>query len=173
MDLTGRPKRSLLALAVLLPVVVLGYVAYKKARIKAEGVEVRFPIDGYDPRDIIAGHYLIYRVDYGADSVCARNEMPARRRASAGDPVCLCLTDVREVPPANYEYSCEKRPDSDCVAVLKGRCEQGRFTAGLERYYINKDKAEELGRIVRQGNSRIVVKIDRSGEAIVQSLETP
>lgn len=173
MDLTARPGRILLAVSVLIPVIVLGFVAFQKARIYAQGVEVRFPVDGYDPRDIIAGHYLIYRVDYGTGAVCAENDMPARYGASAGDPVCLCLTDVTEVPPANYEYACEEKPDSDCVAVLKGRCERGRFTAGLERYYINEGKAEELDRIVRQGNSRIVVKIDRSGEALVHSLETP
>jgi uncharacterized membrane-anchored protein len=173
MDLTARSGRILLAISVLLPVLVLGFMAFQKARIHAQGVEVRFPVVGYDPRDILAGHYLTYTVDYGTGAVCAENNVPARYGASPGDPVCLCLTDVTAIPPSSYEYTCEEKPGSDCVAVLKGRCERGQFTAGLERYYINEQKAEELDRIVRRGTSRIVVKIDKNGNALVHSVETP
>lgn len=172
MDLTSIRGRILLIAAVLLPIIVLGSVAFQKARISAEGIELRFPIDGYDPRDIIAGHYLVYSVDYGTNACQGPNRIKPVNR-SQGDAVCLCLTDTLAVPPVSHPIDCEDIDTADCRAVLKGRCERGRFTAGLERYYINEEKAAELDRIVRQGKSRIVVKVDRKGEAIVQSLETP
>ena len=29
------------------------------------GSEIILPISGFDPRDILSGHYLVYRIDYG------------------------------------------------------------------------------------------------------------
>ena len=57
-------NNKLLAAALAMPLVCLavwtGYLTYERAT----GVEVKVSVRGYDPRDLLSGHYIQYQVDW-------------------------------------------------------------------------------------------------------------
>ncbi len=88
------------AVSLALPVLLIAGMAGQAEWALRGGVPVRVRISGYDPSDMIRGHYLRYRFawnwDGGAPSaatvalcVLSRGENPlVRPLASAGDPAC-------------------------------------------------------------------------------------
>lgn len=170
MDL-NTTKPWLVILAVAIPILGLAAFTIQKANVVATGVPVKFPISGYDPRDLLAGHYVTYQVDYEIFSLCENesetNTESAPRKSNYES--CLCFTDLNTVPPMGYQVDCSEV--QSCGLYLRGKCNYNRFEAGIERYYINENAASDIDRIVRQGKSQITVKIDRLGNAVVESLE--
>ncbi len=65
--------------------------------------------------------------------------------------------------------NCEKENNS-CDAILKGKCNYGRFEAGIEEYFIPESKAESIDRIVRKGKSKISIKVKKDGTALLEDL---
>ena len=58
-------KNPRLAFALAFPIALLaGHTAYKQARVMI-GTTVVVPIAGFDPRDLLSGHFLTYRLDMG------------------------------------------------------------------------------------------------------------
>lgn len=142
-------------LAVLAPLaVMLGWTGYH-ATVIARGVTVRLRVEGYDPRDLLSGHYLRYRVDYGLDA-CAGHSQPAP---------CLCLERAGGGVPARATWAgrCEERPD--CPLWLRGRCSYTRFEAGIERYYFPETLATPLATV--PPDATIEVALDGRGGGIV------
>lgn len=149
-------KDRVVLAAVLLPLVVLaGWVARLEARARS-GKDVWLAVESYDPRDLLAGHYLTYRVDYGTDPCSG---VPGR-----AEPACLCLSD--EVPArATWSGSCTQAPP-DCT-LLEGRCTWSRFEADIERFYIPEQYSGRLTTI--PPGSRIRVSVQSDGRALVRA----
>jgi uncharacterized membrane-anchored protein len=55
--------RLLLAAALLLPIMALAYSWIATCRLAQQGQEWLIPIRGYDPRDLLRGHYIQYQYD--------------------------------------------------------------------------------------------------------------
>src|SRR5690349_20108829 len=56
--------------ALLLPILALAvWVGLLQFRI-ISGQEVRLKITGYDPRDLLSGHYMQFRLDFGSVNPC-------------------------------------------------------------------------------------------------------
>lgn len=153
-----------LVFSLLLPIGCLVLLAaYKHIKIMT-GIEVAIPIEGYDPRDILSGHYLTYRLDIDQQEYCGRGE--------DRDPVYLCL-DQESFDDTLYEHEISSLipfPSERCKAVLKGRCNGSRFSAGIERFYIPEAHGYTLDRVVRNGKGKILVAIDQEGKAVVKDL---
>ena len=167
MDLIASKNRWLLIASLVLPVLVLTVITVNKIIIAASGVEARFPVEGYDPRDILAGHYVTYRVDYGVDNLCPQS-LSVKAISSQS---CLCITDVATVPATSHPVDCYDPLPAECIALIKGSCMSGSFEADIERFYINESNAAGIDQAVRRGNMMIRVKVSRNGGAVVQSLE--
>ncbi len=153
--------------ALIFPVVaLLALTGYKAYKVHA-GVEVILPIAGYDPRDLLSGHYLIYRLDL-PEETCPASE-PDR------DPVYLCV-DKRSSPVSTHVvYSGNRTDHDDCAAIIRGRCEGGGFLAGVERFYIPEQHSRLLDRIVRgwgkdSGRTKLVLSVDLAGKAVIKDL---
>ncbi|MES2854554.1 MAG: GDYXXLXY domain-containing protein [Bdellovibrionota bacterium] len=145
-----RTQRSVL-IAVILPILALAALTFYKSRIRMVGSEHVFKIVGYDPRDLISGHYVVYGVEYEAGDVCS----------GKSGLTYLCL-DTGE--------SFSEEPDRSCSKFLRGTCDTGRFAAGIERFYIPDSEAKRLDRKVREGAGSIKVSIDSSGNGVVKDL---
>ena len=143
--------KKTLWIVLLIPIFCLLALTAQKKYIRSTGVEVYLPIEGYDPRDLISGHYLIYRVDYGVPNLCA-NYYKERY-------VCLDDRSFTNEQPTN------------CKLFIKGRCTYGdRFEAGIERYYIPESVAAELEKLVREKKTGINISVSSDGVAQVKDL---
>jgi len=115
-------------------------------------------VTGYDPRDLLSGHYLTYTVLYEnfEQSSCSEHE---------GDDVYLCLDDGRlsSITPGG------------CATFIKGVCSiygANRFNAGIERFYIPEKHAERLDSALRKGtfDTKIKVLVTPTGKAYVKDM---
>ena len=146
-----RTKKALLV-ALLFPIIVLAALtAYRQFRLSA-GTEVVLPISGYDPRDLLSGHYLIYTVDYGVTELC-RNTSEDKTGY-----VCLNSKSFSDDPPAG------------CTQLIRGVCKSGRFEAGIEKYFVAESEAADLEKKVRSQVASIVLSLSSRGDAQVKDL---
>ncbi|WP_141735194.1 GDYXXLXY domain-containing protein [Oligoflexus tunisiensis] len=149
-------------LVFLLPVIVLGLWALKLRYQGTRGVDVELPIEGFDPRDPISGHYVTYRLAMGRHDPCRPTDGPLINREEAR---CLCF-DTSESPQPNWAGACAAKP-SACRLHLQGTCTWSGFTAGVERYYI--PEADSAWLKVVPPKSRIILTLTGDGDAQVKA----
>lgn len=130
-----------------------------------QGELVEIAIAGYDPRDLLAGHYVTYRLDLGEAGSC-----------SAADVIhgayCFCLKVADDrLAKADFGAPCREERTKSCQLKIKGRCPPyvGVFESGIERYYIPEEYAPFLQTIPAE--SRIVARIDGNGRASLQGFK--
>lgn len=149
------PQLRLVA-ALLFPIVVLAANTWMYQQQREAGETFTFPIEGFDPRDMLSGHYLFYKVNYG---VAASNGCPTSDLAAV-----LCLRPEKRV------YSSDERPTS-CEIYLQGECDASAvFTSGLERFYIPQEYASQLEVKIANKAGAIEVSIDKYGNAAILDL---
>ncbi len=145
-------SKNLIISALVFPVVALGiFTAFKKYKIEV-GTKIVLPISGYDPRDLLSGHYLVYTVEYGATPDCDMGSQP--------EPSYYCIDAKRF-----YRFK-----PSTCSAIIRGRCQYNRFLADIEKFYIPEDKASELDKLVRGKEAAIEISVQFDGTAQVRDL---
>ena len=74
-------KKPLLAIALSLPLVCLiGWTLFL-AVLRNQGTDVKVAVTGYDPRDLLSGHYIAYQIDWDqtdctqfAGNVCPKEQ---------------------------------------------------------------------------------------------------
>lgn len=150
-------------LALLVPIIgLLVLTAYKKY-ILSSGHEYEFAIEGYDPRDLLAGHYIQFRVVYDANNICEnRNSNTPQDSLTEKQSGYICL----EPGPKVFSY---EKPNS-CLLFIEGICDYTRFVAGIERFYIPQEKAYDLEQKIRNRKASIKVSILASGKAQIKEL---
>lgn len=152
----SRDWRILLSLA--LPILVLTGLALDKHWNRSQGTEIRLAIEGFDPRDLLSGHFLTYKILYD-NPVCPRNpKLDAQERETF-----LCLR------PKLFSFNPRTQADS-CTLHIQGVCHLGQFTAGIERFYIPEQYAHALDLAVRNKKGEIIVNVTPSGTAQVKEL---
>lgn len=120
--------------------------------------EVTLAVTGYDPRDLLSGHYLRYRVDYGVGIPFFLN----------GDSICVCLPPTSEgVVKASWVGECKRR-DSTCPLFIKGVASHRGIDAGIERYFIPEKYSDALARVPQ--NTTIKVRVTKDGTAYVTGM---
>lgn len=145
--------RNKLIIALLVPILGLAALTLFKRNIYHNGKQVILDIKGYDPRDLLSGHYITYRIKYGIDNICPEQNFINEAY------VCLDPKGFSKVEPTN------------CKTLLKGQCFSNKnFSAGIERFYIPESRAKELEDKVREKRAQIVVGIMPTGEAVVKDL---
>ncbi len=149
-----KPSKTILIIALVFPIVALGILTGYKHYHVTVGLEVTLPIEGYDPRDLLSGHYLIYRVKYGAKNLCKLSQV----KKNPVGYVCL--------QPKGFSY---KKPEN-CQIVIKGTCRGTLFKAGIERFYIPEDQAKRLDKDVRSKKGSIVISVTPDGKAQIKDL---
>ncbi len=143
-------NQKTVVLFLFLPLFSLICLAVFKQSIRSGGREFTFPVSGYDPRDLLSGHYLVYRVDY----------QTSQNQCDAHSPAYVCLEPTRIL-------SMGENPT--CSAFIKGRCnERGSFEANIERFYVPELEAPQLDTAIRQGQGSIIVSVSSNGQAVVK-----
>jgi uncharacterized membrane-anchored protein len=146
-------RRSLL-LALALPIVAVALMAARAEHVSRTGRQVRLKIEGYDPRDILSGQYLRYKVAFRWDATGDR---------CAAAECCYCLNGPENTEPAVARTSCSSR----------GTCDSWFPETEMERmarYYIPEGRGAPLERALRDKRAEIVVRISGNGTVVVQEL---
>ena len=149
-------QSKLWALAFIFPVCVLmGWVGLNEYRLKV-GKRLVLPVEGYDPRDLLSGHYLRYKVRYGM-------KCPKRPGATLV-PAYACFKPKKTLRL--------KPPLKDCSLFLKGQCFKGHFLVkDLDRYYIPEKKAQKAEKLFRNAKEKqVVLSVLSTGHALVQDI---
>jgi uncharacterized membrane-anchored protein len=151
-------SNKLALLLLIIPSLVLLLLAFQKSQSLRAGKEVVLSISGYDPRDLLAGHYLVYTIDYGFDVRCEYERLHMKK---SDKDAYICL----DTKTLSFES-----PESSCKLFIKGKCDYGRFIAGIERYYIPQEKAQDLEKIVLKNKSKIKLSVLPNGTAMVKDI---
>jgi uncharacterized membrane-anchored protein len=175
--MTQRHRLKLDALVLLVPLLVLGGIVVKNERDIASAKTWRVKITGYDPRDLLYGHYLNFRFDWGVSLT--------RGTCAAGQSCCLCLDaqNGSSTPLANLK-NCEAA--TQCVSSVPipdgtncingGQSCQNNTDAfnpeGAQRYFIPESAATGLNMLLanRQYILQVDVKIAPSGQHVLGDL---
>jgi hypothetical protein len=157
--MTRQRSRLLLALALLLPLAALGASWAVTHRQAQQGQDWLVPIEGYDPRDLLRGHYVQYRYAWPTP--------PPREGESVGDPGsanALCVMGsaphIQSVRPVAQD---EAQP---CAITLRATLGARREVRGLDSgiFYASQTQAIALSRKLAdphlQGMVRVRVRTD-------------
>ena len=138
-----------LAIALALPVLLLGVMIYDAERRQREGETVRVVLRGYDPRDLLRGRYITYQFDR---NVTATPSPPLTA------PHLLCIRGARDPLKGDPVLVLQEHElqDAGCRAVLAGRyapsnLRADNFTASFapngitdHRLYVDETRAPQL-----------------------------
>ncbi|MFO0575892.1 MAG: GDYXXLXY domain-containing protein [Polyangia bacterium] len=153
-----RPELVRFAIALLLPLVVLVLLIGRGEYISRSGQKWRVRISGYDPRDLVHGHYLRYRLNWTWNT-----SEPSERDSDA----VFCLNregDKRAIPEPTVDLVPRSRRSS-CRSWFPHQTE-----ADLRRFYIPEDKGQAFERAVRDETCFIVLAVSPTGQVVVEDL---
>lgn len=157
-------KNKKLLAALLFPIICLALLTVYKGVKVMSGRELVIPITGFDPRDLLSGHYLIYRLDLDLGSACSES-------VNYGDTlVCIDKKNDGRLKSRVLRGSDIERYRGDCDIILRGRCRNNRFSAGVEKFFIPEEHAGTLDKVVRKGKGKLVLSVDYDGKAAIRDL---
>lgn len=158
-----RGRRLLWAgLLLMLPTLVLGGLALQKESDRYDGQYWRLKITGYDPRDLLYGHYLRFRFDWDA--------MPQEGRCETEASCCLRLTPRSDAPwPRITQQDCSLAVAGDESLVPKSVFVRKTAT---EKYFIPETAEHSLNALLRDPKNEVglEVRITPSGQRIFGEL---
>lgn len=160
-----RPKRPWLLMALSLPVagLLLG-IGVNESRLR-HADHWRLPIEGYDPRDLLRGHYIRFRYAWrttGDPRLCTREECT------------LCLTGGEHGVMARYAA-----PDSQCagkVDVVASNISivqpfDRRHTRFSARIFVSEVSAPRIEKMLREQKVELVALLTPEGRLVPQAIE--
>jgi len=154
------PRWGVIA-CVALPVLGLLFGIVRPELQLARSEEWVLSVRGYDPRDLLRGRYIEYRLDL--------KEAPSSHSCPDEDPeCCLCLTRVSaQAPPQVRRESCAMA--RACDGLLRTDS-----LSSLQRFYVPEAHAAEAERRLRDAadrdGARLVIAVDPSGAPQVKNL---
>jgi uncharacterized membrane-anchored protein len=156
MSTLTRKARALLLAAVMLPVLGITLGIARSELHFARSQEWSLPVAGYDPRDLLRGHYIQYRLNLPTDEggYCS-DDAPN---------CCLCLSRGEPVSISRLECSLA----SSCQGMLRTE-----YLPQLQRYYVPEARAKEAEDKLRsadQGKAKLVIALDPNGKPQVREL---
>ncbi len=155
--------RNVLMVALILPLIVIAIGIGRAEHHLATSRVWTFDINGYDPRDLLRGHYIQFVVELneGPPIEACDDDTSAR--------CCFCLTTTApDQPPQVAAASCQYA-QAQCDGAL-----QMRHLKQLSRYYIPEAEAWKLEQQVqeaaRQNTAQLRVAINDDGEPQIKAL---
>tara|TARA_B100001115_G_scaffold125763_1_gene94285 strand:+ start:220 stop:720 length:501 start_codon:yes stop_codon:yes gene_type:complete len=144
------------AAALIFPMLCLAGFVLWNVWVATQGQKLTLPIRGFDPRDLLAGHYLAYRIEYGFESLCTGSKNQHEKKTY----ICFAPKKILGARPQS----------SECQKYLKGVCKNGRFQTGLDRFYIPQKHARKLEQAVVNKKGEVILSLDGMGGAAITDL---
>ena len=150
-------KNTRLIISLAIPILAISLSIGKSEYQIRSGEEWKFEIGGYDPRDLLKGHYLTYRILFDRDE-------KEKNSCDKNDEIldcCLCLQ--RETSKVKTMW---------CETAAK-RCDgmiNEKFLPRLRKFYIPENRGKSLENLVRSRKAEILLSIHPSGDPNVKEL---
>ncbi|GJL86184.1 MAG: hypothetical protein DHS20C02_19590 [Micavibrio sp.] len=158
--MTNNKKSIIGVLVLVLPILVLAGMTGKVAIRQQVGEQIwRVKITGYDPRDLLYGHYLRFRYDWNIGA------NPHTSSASPKNQTCLCLNQSGDgySNPEVYQTHCKAPENKSCQSVMKVYRHGNRYSLNRnevsEKYFIPEENSEEIDRLFRSGDGEFSVEL--------------
>ena len=141
------------AAALALPVLALAALVGQQEMRLAHARILSVPLTGYDPRDLLQGHYILAQFDWSW-------EREPAAELYGGTDGALCVLNDAPRPRVRFlrGWKAGDRTDSDCTLIVVGMARLGppRFAPrglddgyGLVRFYVPEERAGELEKLMR------------------------
>ncbi len=156
MDKAFRLKNNMVKMVFVFPVLcLLGFVGFNEYHLLTSR-ELVLPIEGFDPRDFLSGHFLRYRIQYALK--CPAAVKSIRQKAY------MCFE-----PEA---YVATLKPLANCSLFIKGFCVGGAFQVRTyHRYYIPEKKAPGLEQIFLKAKEKnVVLSVTKKGHILAKDI---
>ncbi|MBL1319896.1 MAG: GDYXXLXY domain-containing protein [Methylophaga sp.] len=149
-----------LFMVVMIPFILLCLLIARAEYHLSVGAQWDFAITGYDPRDLLRGHYLRFRLAY--DWQETKNECSGRTSCS------YCLTDIGEQAPKVQIV------DTHTAKQCDGFMQYDDLQTPLNRFYIAETQAKLAEDILRQARidntAYLRLSINKKGEPRIVDL---
>lgn len=157
-------SRNAAIIAVVLPLLAVGLGIVRAELQLSRSQEFLFEIEGFDPRDLLRGHYLQFRLRLP--------DIPERERCveDGSEPCCLCLMREQGAnePVAATRSTCDTARASCDGALLTD------YAKSPQRFYVPEARARELEARLQAGmatgRAQALIAIDADGHAVVREL---
>ena len=178
-----RPATALVIATLALPVLALAALVGEQEIKLASARIITVPLRGYDPRDLLRGHYINAQLDWDWD----REPMG---KPYTPQPGGACI--VAETPKPKVRFLPDWKPgdpaDADCRLMIVGHgvskqaaqpSVPARFTPsnlspgfGGVQIFVPEERANELDRVVRQrpGALTVDLAVRADGSAAIRTL---
>jgi len=134
--------------ALVLPILALAVMTANATVERNVGDQIwQVKMAGYDPRDLLYGHYLVYRYDWNMTEDVQRKKTMS----------CLCLNSSGDgfKDPLVRPVQCGAPTNNSCRSVIKAYPHGGAYSFNRdgtsERYFIPEESAADLEKLLRDG----------------------
>lgn len=145
-------KKTIGLVTLALPLVVMAGMVGINHHHMNNTTEYRFAIEGYDPRDLLRGHFMTFNYSWPEDRMAAN-------ACADAETCCACISGDPLNPDMSFVV-CEDIPELTCGAqmpVMHGWNYQPEQEA--RQVYISEEHALELDRRLRAGENEFSVGI--------------
>lgn len=172
------PLRACLAAAFLLPLIVLAYSWASTYRLAQQGQDWLIPINGYDPRDLLRGHFVQYRYDWpvATPSADRQGEVSAPLDPAYASQLCIegvapNITGVRVLPFSEGQLGPQARVG--CAIVVRATFGTRREVQGLESgiLFASQDRAITLSHRLADRNQQGFVRVRIRPDGVMRPVD--
>ena len=165
--------RALFYVAV--PFAGLAALWWQSDMLSRQGTDWEVEIEGYDPRDLLRGHYVEFQYAWPIREEAAEDDenearVPRWQRA----PQALCLIgDAPEIAEA-VVYDSEFDPEFEaCEHKLIAQADSvyGSRSLARGRLYVGQDRAKAIEEELRNRDQRGIVTIRQRGDGVLTALD--
>lgn len=155
-------KNKLIFAAISLPFLILCLLIVRAEYHVSSGEQWMFELQGYDPRDLLRGHYLQFNILYDWDK--EKNE------CSSGTDCCLCLTKNSDPVKTSVVPKVHKSPCTSARSQCDGYILSSKQNV-LNRYYIPEESAKRAESLLIKARAKqqayLQVSINKKGEPAI------
>jgi len=151
--------------AVVIPLLGLGMLVARAEMILRSGPSFRIPIKGYDPRDLLSGHYLQYSFDFDwrGESTCGPRD---GNLPTALDPsCCVCLSGKIDATSTALARQVACDQVDTCAGWLSGAALMPPL-----RFFVPERQAAALEETLREHHASLKVTCGPGGQAAFMDL---
>jgi uncharacterized membrane-anchored protein len=149
-----------------------------------KGTTYNISVEGFDPRDILKGHYIRYKIKWDLDldktisffklndgfnnkkSCLCYNKLKKSYPIQCTNNKTTCDTKIKGMLTTHF-YSIPKDPIEKADFFKSLKREDFEYKIGIEKYYIPETHAKKLEKLLLEHNGSISFKVNNNGKAIL------